>query len=338
MQSVGVEGGVSPYRRHARPAVEAALFGWLAAILNDWLENETTRPKGSTQAAVLIASTVCLFTGALLAAMARERLLRAVRARRDAGGRLPGPMWILGRGVALGVAYAWGNVPAYIDFFGSHPARVVASFFVAGAIGGAWLARSVIVQEHATRDTSAYAAAAAVLPAAMIGAIAGSAPTIVLRMHLDHAIDWAFSLVPFCGPVEIGALALKVLPYSVAFAALMATAVTAAKWILPRRAVRSGLGRAVGLTAATVIPAWVFARWITPIVLDSPSRACRNTPWKSPIEAMTVIHSPAYAEYAVACGAAVGAAVIAVIVLAAARRAPVDGPSEDRPGEGPYRS
>ena len=330
---------LASWRHQLRPAAEAAVLGWLAVLFNDWHESLYTRPKGTMYSMVLIGSLPALVLGVVLAVRARTHVVDDVRECLVRDGELPPPHRVIALGVKRGLFAAVMNLFAYLGFFASHPARMVTSFFFAGVVGGAWLGRSVVMREYPVRAGRPSALFVSVLPAAMLAVLSASAVLITTRMSLDNAVLWAFDLVPQCGGVEIANASLKLLPITLVLIVVLACSILGARRLMDgmgelasRRFVRVGLSIAF-VAIATV----AFAELTERVLLASPPGACRNTPYRTPLQAILHLKPASYLSRVLWWSGALGGALSSLLLLVASRRSSTTTEQPSKRELGPYR-
>jgi len=326
------------------------LLGWLAVILNDWHESLFTHPKGSLYLLILLGSLPSLAIGIAFAVRARRLLVDDVRERIEADGVAPSPREVLMLGIRRGFGAVKWNLWAYFAFFFSHPARVVAGFLLAAVVGGAWLARSVILREYPERISRPYATLMLVPPAALLAALTTSVSLVVTRMSLDGAVEWAFDSIAWCGGVETANATLVLLPAALvgggggALLLLLRQGLGAWKGGPARRgrgADRPALRRVQQAIAGALFVAAggvAFAGVTLGIVVASPPRACRNTPYDSQVAAI-LHHAPAsFLHRTLASSGALGGVAGSLFLLLAARRGvPTEEEARTASRLGPYR-
>lgn len=329
---------VPQWRPHLRPAIEAALIAWVAILIIDWQENVYTRPKGTGYAVGFLFSLPSLVLGIGLAIVARDRLVRDVQARSGPDGALPPPHRVMLLGIKRGLMFVWLNLPGYMNVPGRlwHAALALAMFAVAGAVGGVWLARSVIARNYPEPVSRPYAASVAVLPGFMLAALATSTVLVVTRMGLDDAIGWAFQPVTCCGGVEVANATLHLLPTTLVFVGTVALTHLGGRRLLGARG-ESRRGRALLAVAFVGIASVSFAELGGRFLASAPPRSCFNTPHQTPVDAILYLRSPAFLRGVLWSSGAVGGALGALVVVVAARRRPPAGAGA-RAETGPYRS
>ena len=319
------------FAQHRRHAVPAALFAWLAILLLDWRENAIIIPKGHAYSLVIAGSFFCFLFGIVIAAVVRSKLIDEIRRKRDETGALPSPSWVFGRSILFGLVGSFFDLPGYFGMAKCGLFRVLTSFVIAGLVGGAWIARSIIVREYPERTSRPWSIALTSVPAALVSTMLATVPLVFVRFRLDHALEWATRLDTFCGPVESANLTVAMFPYTIVVTAYVALVVLAIR-STPSRAMALGLGAAALLGGALM-----FAFMTRHQLLASPPNACRNTPWPSTVDAIAVKTSLSYAhEVLLACLLLVPH-VVAVFFFVASRRAPEAEPTP-LPEKGPYRT